>query len=184
MSNFLWPHGLQHTRLLCPWDFPGKNTGVGCHFLLQGFFPTWRLNPHLLYWQADSLHWATREALNYICVCVCVYIHKYIKMCIYSIYIHKYIYKFSRNDKNTVCVKIFLTLLLSVISLQRSWEKGVVRCHPWAFLCPASGCFHDCCSPPQDPLRRHQNRYTLFPGPGQLHTLDPNLEDGNYCSDD
>ena len=29
----LWPHGLQSIRLLCPWDFPGKNTGVGCHFL-------------------------------------------------------------------------------------------------------------------------------------------------------
>ena len=28
------------TRLLCPWDFPGKNTAVGCHFLLQGIFPT------------------------------------------------------------------------------------------------------------------------------------------------
>ena len=30
------PHGLQYTRLLCLWDFPGKNTGVGCHFLLPG----------------------------------------------------------------------------------------------------------------------------------------------------
>ena len=29
------PHGLQPTRLFCPWDSPGKNTGVGCHFLLQ-----------------------------------------------------------------------------------------------------------------------------------------------------
>ena len=29
------PHGLQPTRLLCPWNSPGKNTGVGCHFLLQ-----------------------------------------------------------------------------------------------------------------------------------------------------
>ena len=28
-------HGLQPTRLLRPWDFPGKNTGVGCHFLIQ-----------------------------------------------------------------------------------------------------------------------------------------------------
>ena len=28
------PHGLQSTRLLCPWNFPGKNTGVSCHFLL------------------------------------------------------------------------------------------------------------------------------------------------------
>ena len=32
------PHGLSPARLLCPWNFPGKNTGVGCHFLLQGIF--------------------------------------------------------------------------------------------------------------------------------------------------
>ena len=31
----LCDHGLQPSRLLCPWDFPGKNTGVGCYFLLQ-----------------------------------------------------------------------------------------------------------------------------------------------------
>ena len=36
MSDFLRPHGLQPTRLLLPWDFPGKSTGVGCHCLLQG----------------------------------------------------------------------------------------------------------------------------------------------------
>ena len=39
-------------------DFPDKNTGVGCHFLLQGIFPTQGSNPsllHLLHWQADSL---------------------------------------------------------------------------------------------------------------------------------
>ena len=35
MSNSVWPHRQQHTRLPCPWDSPGKNTGVGCHFLLQ-----------------------------------------------------------------------------------------------------------------------------------------------------
>ena len=35
MSNSLWPHALQPARLLCPWNSPGKNTGVGCHFLLQ-----------------------------------------------------------------------------------------------------------------------------------------------------
>ena len=34
-------------------DFPGKNTGVGCHFLLQGIFPTQGLNPSLLHWQMD-----------------------------------------------------------------------------------------------------------------------------------
>ena len=40
MSDSLWPHGLWPARLLCPWDSPGKNTGVGCHALLQGIFPT------------------------------------------------------------------------------------------------------------------------------------------------
>ena len=43
-------------RLLCLQNFPGKNTGVGYHFLLQGTFPTQGSNPHLrlLHWQADS----------------------------------------------------------------------------------------------------------------------------------
>ena len=40
VSNSLRPHGLQPTRLLCPWDFPGNSPGVDCHFLLQGIFPT------------------------------------------------------------------------------------------------------------------------------------------------
>ena len=35
MSNSVRPHRWQPTRLPCPWDSPGKNTGVGCHFLLQ-----------------------------------------------------------------------------------------------------------------------------------------------------
>ena len=43
----LQPHGLEPARLLCPWDFPAKNTGVGCHLLLQGIFLTQGLNPGL-----------------------------------------------------------------------------------------------------------------------------------------
>ena len=39
---------IQPTRLLCPWDFSGKNAGVGCHFLLQGIFPTQQSNLGLL----------------------------------------------------------------------------------------------------------------------------------------
>ena len=35
MSNSVQPHRWQPTRLLCPWESPGKNTGVGCHFILQ-----------------------------------------------------------------------------------------------------------------------------------------------------
>ena len=49
VSDSLQFHGLQPTRLLRLWDFPGKNTGVGWHFLLQGIFLTQRLNPHLLH---------------------------------------------------------------------------------------------------------------------------------------
>ena len=45
----------QPTRLLCPWDFPDKNTGVSCHFLLQGIFLDHGWNPCLLHWQTDSL---------------------------------------------------------------------------------------------------------------------------------
>ena len=48
-------HGLQCARLLCPWDFPGKNTGVRCHFLIQEIFPDQESNPHLLHWQVGSL---------------------------------------------------------------------------------------------------------------------------------
>ena len=58
MSDSVQPRGLQPARLLCPWDSPGKNTGVGCHVLLQGTFPTQGLNPCflcLLRWQAGSL---------------------------------------------------------------------------------------------------------------------------------
>ena len=44
----LQPHGLWPARLLCPWNSPSKNTGVGCHSLLQGIFLTNRSNLCLL----------------------------------------------------------------------------------------------------------------------------------------
>ena len=46
---FLQPHGLWPTRLICPQDFPGKNTGVGCYFFFHRIFPTQELNLHLLH---------------------------------------------------------------------------------------------------------------------------------------
>ena len=58
MSNLLRPQRLQPARPLCPWDSPGKNSGVGCHFLLQGIFPGQRCNLRLaclLHWQVGSL---------------------------------------------------------------------------------------------------------------------------------
>ena len=55
VSDTLRPSGLWPARLLCSWDSPGKNSGVGCHALLQGIFPTLGLNLHLLPWQLVSL---------------------------------------------------------------------------------------------------------------------------------
>ena len=57
MSDFLWPHGLVRQAPLSI-DSPGKNTGMGCYFFLQGYLPTQGLNPHLfplLHWQTVSL---------------------------------------------------------------------------------------------------------------------------------
>ena len=47
VSESLRPHGLQPAMLVCSWDLPGKNTRVGCHFLLHGIFPRKELKPHL-----------------------------------------------------------------------------------------------------------------------------------------
>ena len=62
VSDSLGPQGLYLSRLLCPWNSPGKNTGEGCHFLLQGIFLIQGSNRCLLHWQANSLQ------LMYICV--------------------------------------------------------------------------------------------------------------------
>ena len=58
VSDSLRPHGLQPIRFLCPWDLMSKNTGVCCHFLLQGIFLAQGWNPRLLvllHWQMSSL---------------------------------------------------------------------------------------------------------------------------------
>ena len=65
--NFLQPHGLNS-----PWNFPGKNTGVSCYFLLQGIFVTQGSNLcllHLLLWQADSLPAETQGKLWWAGIC-------------------------------------------------------------------------------------------------------------------
>ena len=59
VSDSLQPYGLYSTRLLCPWDFPSKNTGVDCHFLLLGIFPTQESNLGLLYCWQILYSWAT-----------------------------------------------------------------------------------------------------------------------------
>ena len=63
MFDSLWSHGLQPTGFLCPWNSPGKNTGMGCHTLLQELFPTQGLNLGLTHCR-QTLYWVTREDLS------------------------------------------------------------------------------------------------------------------------
>ena len=66
VSNSWRPHVLQPVKFFGPWNFPGKSTGVGCHFLLQGIFLSQASNLcllHLLYWQAGSLPLVLPEKL-------------------------------------------------------------------------------------------------------------------------
>ena len=71
-SIFLWLYGLQPARLLCPWDSPGKNTGVGCHFLLQGILPTQGSNQGLPRCR-QILHYLRHQKHPYISPYVCEY---------------------------------------------------------------------------------------------------------------
>ena len=66
VPDSLRPPVLQSARLLCPWNFSEKNTGVGCHILLQGIFPTQGWNPRLLSpaLQAGSLLPSGDESAN------------------------------------------------------------------------------------------------------------------------
>ena len=52
MSNSVWPHRWQPTRLLCPWHSPGKSTGVGCHFLPMHESEKWKWSRSVV---SDSL---------------------------------------------------------------------------------------------------------------------------------
>ena len=92
LSHCLQAHGLKPTWLLCPWDFPGKNTEVGCHALLQGIFPNLGLNPgrpHCGHIHYPLRHQGSPGVCNIhiyvysLCVCVCVCAYRCIWVWIY-----------------------------------------------------------------------------------------------------
>ena len=103
VSDSLRPPGLQPTRFLCLWDFLGKNARVGCPFLLQGIFPTQRLNPILLcllHWQADYL------SLNHLENIKTILQLKKKKKRIYPMW-----YLLTRNMPEFRCVHIYVFIL-------------------------------------------------------------------------
>ena len=114
------PSGL----LLCPWDFPGKNTGLRCHFLLQEIFLTQGWNLGLLHWQMDSLHWATWEAQCIFCVLL-------IWLCLIFMWIwitvkpqknsnQSYVHMHCWNQPITWKIHVFKSILVLVI-----WEENI-----------------------------------------------------------
>ena len=101
-------HGLQPTRLLHPWDFPGKNTGVGCHFLLQEIFPTQGLNPSLPHCRLTLYllsHQGSPEFLNY-----------WWYSQIYSFYAFEFVF-LSKPSHSKVIFFLILLYLLTIFSM-------------------------------------------------------------------
>ena len=84
MSDALWPHGLQPTRLLCPWDSLGKNIGVGCHSLLQGIFLTLGSNQVSCIAGRFFTVWASNLASNKGCWPSFYYCHIFSSIIIHS----------------------------------------------------------------------------------------------------
>ena len=61
------PMDCNSASLLCPWDFPGKNTGVGSHFLIQGIFLTQGLNPGLPHCRQTLYHLSHQDIYPFNC---------------------------------------------------------------------------------------------------------------------
>ena len=72
-----WSYGLWTSRLLCPWDYPGNDTGVGFHALPQEIFLTQGWNPCLLHLLYSALEGGFLPASVCVCVSVYVYIHMF-----------------------------------------------------------------------------------------------------------
>ena len=104
VSDSLRHHGLQPSRLLSPWDFSGKNTGVGSHSPLQGIFLTQRSNPGLQHC-GQTLYHLGHEASP-------IYVHIYIyKIQIhYVLYICIYIYTHTHTHTHTYKKNLYRNL--------------------------------------------------------------------------
>jgi len=121
--------------LLCPWDFPGKNTEAGCCALLQGFFLTHGLNPgllRLLHWQVGSLPlcrgWLTGSSVSWI---FCTGFSFFFPFCNHAVCsILKYFSTFWTHSVAIHWLKYMKRILASHV---RSWvrERSILIIFPW-----------------------------------------------------
>ena len=141
MADSLRPHELQASGFCYPWNFPGKNTGSGCHFLLQGTFPIQGLNC-LLHWQADSLPLSNMGSLLLhlilkqssftsarsditvlcvcVCVCVCVYTHKKIRKVKWYVKYHTINFWFEQYQHLSLLILLLSHRLLKACTILKN----------------------------------------------------------------
>ena len=92
--------GLQPTRLLRPWDFPGKSTGMGCHVLVKGIFPTQGSNLHLPHCRQILYCLSHREAGN-------IYINESLGLQVVKYLLHSFFFiSFSPGNRGKISEEI------------------------------------------------------------------------------
>ena len=119
--TLLWPHGRYPARLLYPWDFPGKNTGVGCHFLSRGSSPSRDWTHISSIGRPVLYYWVTRE------VRVTALFHKWGNWDLERVSVPGLCGKArsqARNPSMTPQLLVMCSLSLNLFSLD--WGRGVV----------------------------------------------------------
>ena len=115
-GDSLRPHGLQPIRLLSPWDFPGKSTGVGCYFLLQGIFLTQGSNPGLPHCRGILFTvWATREEIQWR---LGHFLNLMIKHCLLNLGLSKSILN---SKKDLIFTRNIILYSILVTSISHGW---------------------------------------------------------------
>ena len=120
MSNSLQPHGLQPARFLSPWNSPGKNTGVGCHFLVQGIFLTLGSNLGLLQRRQILYHLSHQGSPN-----VFWGVSILVSIAAAPIYIATTVYKDSLFSTSSPTL-LYLVFLMAAILIGWRWYLNAV----------------------------------------------------------
>ena len=141
MSDSLLPFEPQPARLLCLWDFPGKNMGVDCHCLLQGIFlqDLTQGSNQVSCIAADSFSvWAMREAHLYSCIVFCLYL--FIKDYIYYLNQDHYLFHFSLPRE--MSFEILLSFRIKSFSVSKSTVFYYNHISPVLVTESHVSCFH------------------------------------------
>ena len=150
--------------LLCPWGFPGKNTGVCCHFLLQGIFLTQGSSPYPLHCRQNLYCWATKEACiidNFFILKFSLWLCRRMSLCIWDAYYivwdsralyRKIILRWFGYNKSLLYLQIFYKF--DILSKIMCFEDSA-QFSPVALLCLTLCNLKDCSTPGFPILLQH-----------------------------